>query len=133
MASWRYRSCALLLELECRLPAQDTQRVACNHELFVSGNDVAGDERARSRDSPHTLGVRLWVKFKPQPGEPLRYGLANGRGVLADASGEHEAVDTPHCGRKHPGEQGNAVDEVVQCELGGWIRTREQIPHVVAD
>ena len=79
------------------------------------------------------LGVRLGVKLEPEPGKPLCYGLANGWRVLADASGEHEAVDAAHRGRKHPGEQRNAVDEIVERELCARIGTREQIPHVVAD
>src|SRR6185437_8294560 len=104
MAKWRYRSCALLLELECQLRAQDTQRVAGNHELLVRGNDVAGNVRARSRDAPLARGVRLGVKLKPEPRKPSRHGFADGRRVLADAGGKHEAVDTAHRCRKHAGE-----------------------------
>ena len=113
--------------------AQDTQSVAGDHQFLVGGDDVAGDPRSLSRDAPGALGIRLRVKLKAEPGEALRHGIANGWRVLADAGGEHEAVDAAHGGRQHPGEESDAVDEIVERELGARVRTREQVSHVVAD
>ena len=86
-----------------------------------------------ARDAARALGVRLGVKLKPEPGEAPRHGLANGRRVLADAGGEDEAVDAAHGGRQHPGEERDAVDEIVERELGARLGAREQVSHVVAD
>ena len=101
--------------------AQDTQSVAGDHQFLIGGNDVAGDARAWRRDAPGALGVRLWVKLKPEPGQAPRHGLADGRCVLADAGGEDEAVDAAHGRGEHPGEQRNAVDEIVEREFGAGV------------
>ena len=115
-----------------RLRAQDTQSVAGDHQLLVGGNDVAGDARSLARDAARALGVRVGVELKTEPGEAPRHGLANGRRVLADACGEDEAVDAAHGRSQHAGEERDAVDEVVERELGARLRTREQVSHVVA-
>ena len=106
--------------------------MAGDHQLFVGGNDVAGDARSLARDAARAPGVRLGVKLEAEPGEAPRHGLTNGRRVLADAGGEDEAVDAAHGRSEHAGEERDAVDEVIECELGARIRAREQVAHVVA-
>ena len=83
---------------------------------------------------PAPLAFACGIELKAEPGEAPRHGLANGGCVLADAGGEHEAVDAAHGGREHAGEERNAIDEIVEREFGARDRSSaSKIAHVVAD
>ena len=73
------------------------------------------------------------IELQAEPCQPPRDRLANGRRVLADPCREHEAVDAAHGRRQHPGKQRDAVDEIVERQLGARIGACQQLAHVVAD
>src|SRR5262245_18312580 len=109
------------------------QGMTGDHQLFVGRDDVACDTGAFARDTRTAFGIGLWVELKPEPGETRDDGFANAGRVLADASGENQAVDAAHGRCEHPRRKGDAIDEVVQRKLGARILAFEQVADVVAD
>src|SRR6478672_3895549 len=102
----------LLLEQGGCLRAQDAERVAGNHQLFIGGDDEAGDARTWLRDAALAPGVSSGVNLKSEPAEALRHRFANNWRILPDACRKYEAVDAAHGGGEHAGEQRDAVDEI---------------------
>ena len=55
------------------------------------------------------------------------------RAALADAGGEHDAVDPAHRGRQRTGLAGDPVDEIVERQCRTRLVAGEQVADVVAD
>ena len=102
-------------------PSSDA-RVPGDHQLFVGRNHPA-DTRLPAREIRGPVaGVGVLVELDAEPGRGLADAPADLGGVLADAGGEHEAVDAA----QHRGERadllGRAVDEVVDGEARALAR-----------
>src|SRR5579883_1262867 len=103
-----------------------------NHQLFIRRDDVTRDTCAVARNPPLTPVVGRRVELETEPRQTRRHRLANIRRVLPDAGGEDEAVDAAHRGDERAGEQGNAINEIVERELAPWRTASLQVPHVAA-
>ena len=113
--------------------AQHVQRVGRDHQLLVGWYDIAGNARPLAGNLQLARCVRLRGKLEAEPRESLYHRRANGRRVLADARGKHEAIDAAHGGSKHSCEERNPVDEIVRALAWRMDRARKQLPYVVTD
>lgn len=68
--------------------------VACDHQLFVGGNDPHRDTASIHTDARPTLVVGGRVEFHPQPNGIAADTLTDQPAVFADAGGEYKGIES---------------------------------------
>src|SRR6478672_10865622 len=100
---------------------------------FLVGRDNPGRyAAARSRDPrlPGAVGVR--IQLDAQPRRRVADPASDFRGILANASREHEGVDSTQDGGQRSDFLRGAIDEIVHRQPRRRLRAAEKIAHVVA-
>src|SRR5262245_10871875 len=85
-----------------------------NDQFFVRWDHPCRNATAVSGDSRLPCAVRFFVQLYAEPGRGRADSLSNLGGVLADARGEDETVDSAQDRRERADFLGCAIDEIIQ-------------------
>src|SRR6185436_5386541 len=113
--------------------SEQSSRVARDHQLFVCWNYKYRYLAVRSGDLWSTFLVGRLIEFDTEPHGRLADPLTNLGGVLSNAGGEHEPVDSTKHRRERADLFCNAIDKVIHCETSIGLGAAQEIAHVVAD
>src|SRR5688500_11064658 len=107
--------------------------MASDDELFVRGHHPHVDNAGRCRQVWTMTLVGGPIDLDTEPRRRVADALADGRGPLADARGEDQAINTAEHGGERADILGDSVDEIVDGEPRLRIGATQQVAHVVAD
>src|SRR4051794_19168948 len=101
---------------------------------FLVGRDYPGRDSAGGGGDPRGPAlVCLGVELETQPSGGVTNAAADLGGVLANASGEDQSVDSAEHGGEGADLLGSAIHEIVDSQAGSGGGASEEIAHIVAD
>src|SRR5271169_296253 len=120
----------LIQESSRRFAIEQLPRMAGHHQILVSRYDPRRNARSGRRDARAACGICLRVERHPDPLCVIAYACPYLGGVLADAAGEDDSVETVKCGRKRTDLPSDPVNEQIDRVLCRRKIARQQSAHV---
>ncbi len=103
--------------------------MAGDYRLLVGRDDPDVDAAVPCADAGGASRIRAGVQPQPEPSQARAYSGADGRGVLADSGGEHQAVQPAQRADQGAHFRGDPVGE----QLDGFTRPEVIVRQQVAD